>query len=67
MNPPKGGFLLEIRMAKAKGNSYVGSGGSRSNSFGRVGSLGYGALRNTISRRDAANLARRKSIGGKGG
>lgn len=54
-------------MAKAKGNSYVGSGGSRSNSFGRAGSLGYGALRNTISRRDASNLARRKSIGGKGG
>ncbi|HFC8533053.1 TPA: hypothetical protein ACFRHF_001801 [Neisseria lactamica] len=54
-------------MAKAKGNSYVGRGGSRSNSFGRIGSLGYGALRNTISRRDAANLARRKSIGGKGG
>lgn len=25
MNPPEGGFLLEIRMAKAKGNSYVGS------------------------------------------
>ena len=52
-------------MAKAKGNSYVGSGGSRSNSFGSAGSLGYGALRNTISRRDASNLARRKSIGGK--
>ena len=50
-------------MAKAKGNSYIASGGNRNNSFGRVGSLGYGA----ISRREAANLARRKSIGGKGG
>lgn len=54
-------------MAKAKGNSYIASGGNRNNSLGRVGSLGYGALRNTISRREASNLARRKSIGGKGG
>lgn len=54
-------------MARSTGNSYIGRGGSRSNSLGRVGSLGYGALRNTISRRDASNLARRVSMGGKGG
>lgn len=49
------------------GNSYVGRGGNRNNSLGRIGSKGYGALRNTITRKEAANLARRKSIGGKGG
>lgn len=54
-------------MAKKSGNSYVGSGGDRNNSLGKVGSLGYGALRNTISRREASNLARRVSMGGKGG
>lgn len=54
-------------MATKSGNSYVGRGGNRNNSFGRVGPKGYGALRNTISRREAANLARRKSIGGAGG
>lgn len=52
----------------AKGNSYKGRGGKvTGHSLNRQRSLGYGALRNTISRREASNLARRKSIGGKGG
>jgi len=52
----------------AKGNSYKGRGGKvTGHSLNRQGSLGYGALRNTISRGQAANLARRVSMGGNGG
>ena len=49
-------------------NSYVGKGGS--SAFGgsqNKGSLMYGAVRNTISRKQAANLARSRGVGGKGG
>jgi len=59
-------FFLEAKMAK--GNSYKGRGGKvTGHSLNRQGSLGYGALRNTISRGQAANLARRVSMGGSGG
>ena len=49
-------------------NSYSGIGGS--SAFGGTpnkGTLMYGATRNTITKRQAANLARSKGFGGKGG
>lgn len=51
-----------------KGNSFKGVGGKVAGHYlNQQGHLGFGALRNTITRKQASDLARRRSMGGKGG
>lgn len=51
----------------AAGNSLKGRGGKAFGTGSNKGSLLYGAERNTITKKQAANLARSKGLGGKGG